>query len=180
MRNRSAFTLIELLVVIAVIAVLMAILMPSLKIAREQARAINCMANQRSLAQAYIMYAGDNDGAICGGMARPSATNRVPPWVKPPGNINTDGSFAAVDGDVTFQQRLNGLKAGAIYPFVNEPDVYHCPGDMRKNMGTSLGDAREFLIFRSYSLPDYMTGTSAADAKNLFSFKEQATKMLFV
>lgn len=68
MCKRSGFTLIELLVVIAVIAILMAILMPALKIAREQARGVNCLANQRSLTQAYIMYADDNDGSICGGV----------------------------------------------------------------------------------------------------------------
>ena len=87
MRNHKAFTLIELLVVIAVIAILMAILMPALKIAREQARAINCLANQRSLAQAYIMYADDNDGAVCGGFATANdSSDGVPPWVRPPGD----------------------------------------------------------------------------------------------
>jgi prepilin-type N-terminal cleavage/methylation domain-containing protein/prepilin-type processing-associated H-X9-DG protein len=182
MRNHKAFTLIELLVVIAVIAILMAILMPALKIAREQARAINCLANQRSLAQAYIMYADDNDGAIPGGMARDHQTMvaGILPWVMPPGNINDAGELIAVDGDVTIEQRYNGLKKGALYPYLKEIDVYHCPGDMRKNLGTSRGNALEHLIFRSYSLPDYLRATNAKDPKKLFGFKEQATKMLFV
>jgi len=181
MRSRSAFTLIELLVVIAIIAVLMAILMPSLKIAREQARAINCLANQRSLAQAYIMYADENDGAIPGGMATYDVLNGVPPWVMPPLAFGAGGSIIEMgSGDVTFDQRINGLKAGALYRYLNEPDVYHCPGDMRKNRGTSLGDELQYLIFRSYSLPDYMAGTAGNDPKKLFSFKNQAEKMLFV
>ncbi|MFC1766613.1 type II secretion system protein, partial [Planctomycetota bacterium] len=45
MKIRKAFTLIELLVVIAVIAVLMGILMPSLRMAREQARSMVCSSN---------------------------------------------------------------------------------------------------------------------------------------
>jgi prepilin-type N-terminal cleavage/methylation domain-containing protein len=64
-----AFTLIELLVVIAIIAILMAVLMPALKIAREQARGVACLSNQRSLAQAYIMYCDENSGAMPAGWA---------------------------------------------------------------------------------------------------------------
>ena len=71
-----AFTLIELLVVIAVIAILMAVLVPALKIAREQARGVSCLSNQRSLAQAYIMYADENGGSICGGWAAFAPVNR--------------------------------------------------------------------------------------------------------
>ena len=42
---RRAFTLIELLVVIAVIAVLMAVLLPSLNRVREQGKRAVCMSN---------------------------------------------------------------------------------------------------------------------------------------
>ncbi len=180
MFRRNGFTLIELLVVIAVIAILMAILMPALKIAREQARGINCLANQRSLAQAYIMYADDNDGSVCGGWARHDDAGGVPPWVRPPGDISASGAYSIVTGAVTLEQRYNGLRAGALYRYVNEFDVYHCPGDNRKNMGTSLGNGLEFRIFRSYSLSDYMRGTDPADPKKLLTFKDQANKMLFV
>ena len=62
---KKGFTLIELLVVISIIALLLSIMMPALNIAREQARGIACQSNQRSLTQAYIMYAGQNDGKIC-------------------------------------------------------------------------------------------------------------------
>jgi prepilin-type N-terminal cleavage/methylation domain-containing protein len=59
MRKRAAFTLVELLVVIGIIALLVAILMPSLTRAREQANKIKCMANLRELGIAMSYYANN-------------------------------------------------------------------------------------------------------------------------
>ena len=57
----GAFTLIELLVVIAIIAVLMAVLVPSLKRARDQARLTTCTAHLKQIGLAMHMYASDFD-----------------------------------------------------------------------------------------------------------------------
>jgi len=61
MKTKSGFTLIELLVVIAIIAVLMGILMPGLRRAREQARKVACQSNLGQLAKALEMYEMDYD-----------------------------------------------------------------------------------------------------------------------
>ncbi len=55
--RRGGFTLIELLVVISIIALLLAILMPSLSRARGQAKSVTCQSNLRQLGISLTMYA---------------------------------------------------------------------------------------------------------------------------
>jgi len=63
-RERRAFTLIELLVVVAIIAVLFAILMPSLAKARDTAKGINCKGNLKSVGSITMMYADERGGVL--------------------------------------------------------------------------------------------------------------------
>ncbi len=66
MSLRRGFTLLELLVVVAIIAVLLSILMPALRGARDQAKGVQCASNQRTLCQALFYYAQDNRDALPG------------------------------------------------------------------------------------------------------------------
>ncbi|GMU20387.1 MAG: hypothetical protein AMXMBFR13_04840 [Phycisphaerae bacterium] len=58
----AGFTLIEVLVVVAIIAVLLAILMPSLANAREKAKRTVCLSNQKQIANALGMYVHGQQG----------------------------------------------------------------------------------------------------------------------
>jgi prepilin-type N-terminal cleavage/methylation domain-containing protein len=106
-RPRRAFTLVELLVVIGIIAVLIAMLMPTLGRARENARRLRCLSNMRQLTLAWLGYAQNNKGKLCG------ADTGIRPeidWV--------------LQGDT-----LDSLKMGTLWPYINSDEVYHCPNE---------------------------------------------------
>lgn len=63
-RRARGFTLVELLVVIGVIALLVSLLLPALKGARESARAAICLSNQRQVGLAMLAYAQDFKGYV--------------------------------------------------------------------------------------------------------------------
>ena len=70
--RRIGFTLIEILVVIAVIAIIEAILWPVFAKAREKARQITCVSNERQLGLAFTQYIEDNNERYPSGVYSPS------------------------------------------------------------------------------------------------------------
>ena len=101
-RAQAGFTLVELLVVIGIIALLIAVLLPSLSRVRRQSERTRCLANLRSLGQAMFLYANDY-------------RDRLP-------NGNATG-----DGDPDFgDQVLVALSRDYATP----PGTFHCPSDI--------------------------------------------------
>lgn len=62
--NKKGFTLIELLVVVAIIAVLVALLLPALASARNQAKQVTCAVNLKSFFLGFQNYTADNNGFL--------------------------------------------------------------------------------------------------------------------
>ncbi len=61
-KRKFGFTLIELLVVISIIALLMAILVPALAMAKDAARTVVCLSNEKPHSLAMFSYINDWDG----------------------------------------------------------------------------------------------------------------------
>jgi len=141
-----AFTLIELLVVIAIIAVLMAILMPSLRIAKEQARSINCRSNVRTLTLAWLIYKDDNDAKLVNAQTPGGSYNEktLAPWVVMPPNT----------GDSSVEEKKEYIKKGVLWPYVKDIGVYRCPSDRRKNISYHR------YAYRTYSITGGMNGVN--------------------
>jgi prepilin-type N-terminal cleavage/methylation domain-containing protein/prepilin-type processing-associated H-X9-DG protein len=83
--RQRAFTLIELLVVIAIIAILAAILFPVLAQARDKARSMTCLSNERQMGVATQLYVQDYDQTFPLGSANPDGLmpiDRIYPYTK--------------------------------------------------------------------------------------------------
>jgi len=79
-KRTSGFTLIELLVVIAIIGLLLAVLVPSLQMAREQAREVVCRAHLNQWALVFSLYLEDHDNKFMPGIDEDWATGRYS-WI---------------------------------------------------------------------------------------------------
>jgi prepilin-type N-terminal cleavage/methylation domain-containing protein len=90
MTRRKGFTLIELLVVISIIALLIAILLPSLGRARETAKFTVCKTRMRAIGLANTQYALDNKGRLCpgDGWNGTGIKGYISKWTKPDGIVN--------------------------------------------------------------------------------------------
>ncbi len=161
MRRTRAFTLIELLVVIAIIALLLSIIIPSLRVAKEIATGAVCLSNQKGLSTAWHLYQGDFDGRLVGGSTYYSGNRPTPyRWVERPlfqDSDNPEFNPVPADDAITLEHRLNGIRAGKLYPYTGDVKLYHCPGDR-----TNVREMPPFDVYRSYAISGLMNGEDFA------------------
>lgn len=193
----KAFTLIELLVVIAIIALLLSIIIPSLKNAKRFAAVAVCLANQGQLGKAYILYAENNDYLIPDGDTSDRSGNdagyefynrsavgessnyRVHCWVGQPMNANKQPSNTSLD------DKIRGFEAGSLWPYIMAPKAYHCPADTRFTQ--PLSPTVGMLGYRSYSIGKPLSkrypgnpGEVESEISRMSEFVSPSSKVVFL
>lgn len=148
MKKQDAFTLIELLVVIAVIALLMAILVPALGRAREQAKKVVCAAHMNGLGLSFRMYVDDNDGK----------THRSP------NNGLWDNAYEGQPIVKAFGPNDDLAYWGiAYYPYSKNKKIFRCPSTKRVDDWPEWGWGiayQQYFRYCSYGINGYITWNS--------------------
>ena len=121
---RRGFTLIELLVVIAIIALLLAVIVPSLKKAKNAAKMMLCASNQHQIITGVNAYASDNDSQMpprVAWTARPSLLN----------NYQDEDSVEAGNRPTSVYRTL-----GSYLPVAK---IFNCPVSTYDNLNITVG-----------------------------------------
>ncbi|MEP0845073.1 MAG: DUF1559 domain-containing protein [Phycisphaerae bacterium] len=142
-RRAVGFTLIEVLVVVAIIALLVAILLPSLARAREQARMTVCKSNLKQLSNGMNFYVADNkvlpltqsvlylnnayfaNGWWVAGIRNPNPRTPNLVW---DGAMNDPGGYGSSSADID-RFNMDVPRRGTIFRYVKDEKLFLCPSD---------------------------------------------------
>jgi prepilin-type processing-associated H-X9-DG protein len=154
-RARRGFTFVELFVAIGVVALLVALVVPTVGLARERGQRTRCMANLRDLGAATFLYANDNAGYF------PAPAERGSP--RPDDWIYWDAA------------RVPDHDRGALVRYLGSgefnPDQYRCPAD-------PLDDHIAYPY--SYTMNRLMTGSRDAPRRLRVSDVRRVDRKLLI
>lgn len=164
MRTKRAFTLIELLVVIAIIAILMAMIMPALKKARELAQGASCRGNLKNYSLAILMYVGDNDEKFCDPQS--CYFSQVAPYPVEAG-LSSPIHLRWCNGDLYLKKHPQ--YGGLLYPYLVDARAFICPTFSRIAKRTSedhfyqaeAAKIRDYLPWYNYTMNAYLGSNSS-------------------
>lgn len=149
--RRYAFTLIELLVVVAIVSLLIALLLPALGRARDQARRATCGASLHEIAAGWHMYLDENRGAF----PMKIVINGVYA-----GNNNINGTYGGMQGSNT--PAFGPRTERPLNPYVGlgrietDAPLFHCPAD--EGAGETVQPTAYRYFGTSYSMNQFVVG----------------------
>ena len=127
-RKKNAFTLVELLVVISIMAILLAILVPALSKAREQAKNLKCIVNLSALGKAFYQYNLDY--------------KKIPMY---------SWAFDESSWPGPSQEQLDDfVEAGQLWKYVQTREVFLCPSTPKSKQPGPFGHSGYWWGFPPY------------------------------
>ena len=166
----SAFTLIELLVVIAVIALLMAVLLPSLRAARERAKRTVCAANLQQIGRGIMAYGTEHDRLPVPGMLL-SASH----WLWVPEFHETVYYTTAPDAIGEPKRRWKVHNLGYLHQTqtIENAEVFYCPTEPKGRRYEDHAERYSWSFDGNFH-PGHATGSQMVNAS--YSYTPQSTR----
>ena len=142
---------------------------------RCRAKALVCMTNEKLLLEGWLGFAADNDGMLVGGNTYNDSFSEVEDWVDQP--QDEDGVIQIYEPELEYE--LIGISRGALYPYIEDFNVYNCPSDIGRYL---FGCG-----YRTYAITGPMHGEVFYEddeypyyARTIFEIARPSEKFVFV